>query len=116
MRAEFQWARAPDEIAGGICGDASALLAAAERWRALYAPFVPVDTGRLRDDVRYGVEGSAGVVIHLAPYASAVYNGAAGRFARSGNPLASARWDQAAAAAGRGTELAASIEARYRGQ
>ena len=65
---------------------------AALEWHALYAPYVPMDTGRLLRDVRFG----PGTIEHRAPYARRVYLGEGLNFRRDRHPLAVARWDGAA--------------------
>lgn len=65
---------------------------AAREWHKLYAPYVPMDTGRLLRDVRFG----PGTVEHCAPYARRVYHGEGLDFRRDRHPLAVARWDWAA--------------------
>ena len=65
---------------------------AAREWHKLYAPYVPMDTGRLLRDVRFG----PGTIEHRAPYARRVYHGAGLDFRRDKHPLAVARWDGAA--------------------
>ena len=65
---------------------------AAREWHSLYAPYVPMDTGRLLRDVRFG----PGIIEHRAPYARRVYYGAGLNFRRDRHPLAVARWSRAA--------------------
>ena len=65
---------------------------AAREWHKLYAPYVPMDTGRLLRDVRFG----PGTIEHRAPYARRVYHGAGLEFRRDKHPLAAARGDGAA--------------------
>lgn len=65
---------------------------AAETWYKLYRDYVPHDTGTLYESVRispYQIE-------HIAPYARQVYNHNA-NYRKDKAPMASARWDQAAA-------------------
>ena len=65
---------------------------AAREWHSLYAPYVPMDTGRLLRDVCFG----PGTIEHRAPYARRVYYGAGLNFRRDRHPLAVARWSRAA--------------------
>ena len=65
---------------------------AAREWYKLYTPYVPMDTGRLLRDVRFG----PGTIEHRAPYARRVYHGAGLDFRRDRHPLAAANWDRAA--------------------
>ena len=65
---------------------------AAETWYKLYRDWVPNDTGTLYESVRispYQIE-------HFAPYANAVYSHNR-NYRKDKAPMASARWDQAAA-------------------
>ena len=64
-------------------------LHAAQQWHRLYAPYVPRDTGRLYEDVRF----SPGQIEHLAPYAAYVYGGS---FPANSGGAASRAWDRAA--------------------
>ena len=66
---------------------------AAVEWHRLYAKFVPMDTGALRDTVLY----EPGKVTHYVPYARYIYEGTGLRFRTDKNPLASAHWDKHAA-------------------
>ena len=65
---------------------------AAHELQKIYAPYVPMETGRLLRDVRFG----PGTIEHRAPYARRVYHGAGLDFRRDKHPLAVARWDGAA--------------------
>ena len=64
---------------------------AAVEWHRLYSKYVPMDEGKLRDTVSFGV----GEIEHTQPYARYQYYGNFNH-SNSKNPLASARWDQAA--------------------
>ena len=66
---------------------------AAREWHRLYAPYVPMDTGALLRDVAF----LPGRIHHRVPYARRVYEGGDLAFRRDKHPLASARWDLAAA-------------------
>jgi len=65
---------------------------AAMSWRQLYAPYVPMNTGELYDNVAF----APGEITHLAPYAAAVYSENK-NYRRDKHPLAGAYWDKAAA-------------------
>ena len=84
----------------------------AVEWHRLYTPYVPMDTGRLASDVT--IDSAGGRITHGAPYASRLYNGQGMNFNRDKHPLASARWDQAAAPSELG-KLAAYATGRLNG-
>lgn len=65
---------------------------AAEEWYKLYAPYVPYDTGALCENVVI----TPGEIWHTAEYAPLVYAGGFD-FRRDVHPLATGRWDEAAA-------------------
>lgn len=111
MNVSFKWDKPPAAIANRIISPDVKLFAAAT-WHKLYSPFVPMgDTGQLMSNVAYLMEGSMGVVHHTVPYAHYQYNGQGFNFRQDKHSLASAMWDQAARAAGKGEELAKGIEA-----
>lgn len=64
---------------------------AAQTWHALYAPYVPWDTGALYRQV----EILPGEVRHRVSYAKKVYEGGF-NFRKDVHPLATGRWDEAA--------------------
>lgn len=68
---------------------------AAREWHRLYAPWVPMDTGALLNNVSF----APGQVTHHVPYARRVYGGEGMNFRRDKHPLAAPRWDLAAAKA-----------------
>lgn len=67
---------------------------AAEMWYGLYMPYVPYDTGALC----LNVEISPGEIRHTVSYAQQVYEGDFD-FHKDVHPLATGRWDEAAAQA-----------------
>jgi hypothetical protein len=70
---------------------------AASEWHRLYEPYVPMDTGVLKDTVAIRPKE----IEHTSIYARYQYNGTNFNFRRDKHPKASAKWDQAAA----GTQL-----------
>lgn len=87
------------------------LLFSAATWHRLIDPFTPMDTGTLaHDDVQYLVEGNSGVIHYTSPYAKKVYEGDNTSFRKEKHPLASARWDQAAVAAGKKETLVQDVQ------
>ena len=109
MKMDFKWNGSPEAIAGRILSDDAKLFAAAT-WHKLYYPFVPMDTGNLMSNVTYGAEGNMGTIEHAGPYAAYQYYGSGHNFSRSKHAMASAFWDQAARAAGKGEALAQAIQ------
>ena len=67
---------------------------AASEWHRLYEPYVPMDTGVLKDTVRIRPKE----VEHTVPYAQYIYYGEKLNFRRDMHPKASAKWDLAARA------------------
>jgi len=87
-------------------------LFAAETWRRLYDPFVPMDTGLLaHDSVTVTSQGSTGYIHHKAPYAVFVYRGSRMAFSTTKHALASSGWDVAAHRAGRSSVLVRDVKA-----
>jgi len=109
VKVKFEWKKPVDRIMSDAGIDRSAVLYAAKMWHSLYAPFVPTDTGRLRDNVTYSAEGTKAVIRHNEPYAAEQYTKAKGGGGK--NPLATAYWDKAAEAAGKRAELAGAMRA-----
>jgi len=70
---------------GGVLGE----------WHRLYTPYVPMDTGLLASQVK--IDAAERSIAHTVPYANRQYYGGGLNFKRDRHPLASARWDQAAA-------------------
>jgi hypothetical protein len=66
-----------------------------QEWHRLYTPFVPMDTGQLASSVV--IDAASQTITHTVPYARRQYLGDGHSFRRDRNPLAAARWDQAAA-------------------
>lgn len=79
---------------------------AASEWHRLYEPYVPMDTGVLKDTVTIRPKE----IEHTAPYAHYQYNGTNFNFRKDKHPKASAKWDQAAAAS-QLDKLASSMQA-----
>lgn len=99
----------PKAVAARVVDDRARLFSQ-QALRALASDFVPRDTGNLMSDVQVTPEG----VEYLAPYARRVYYGEGMNFSREKNPLATARWDQAAMAA-RKDQLVAMIQGFFDG-
>jgi hypothetical protein len=66
---------------------------AATEWHRLYEPYVPMQTGMLKDTVSIRPKE----IEHTVIYARYQYNGTGFNFRRDMHPKASAKWDQAAA-------------------
>ena len=66
---------------------------AATEWHRLYEPYVPMQSGMLKDTVAIRPKE----IEHTVPYARYQYNGTGFNFRRDMHPKASAKWDQAAA-------------------
>lgn len=66
---------------------------AATEWHKLYEPYVPMQTGMLKDTVSIRPKE----IEHTVPYARYQYNGTGFHFRRDMHPKASAKWDEAAA-------------------
>ena len=99
----------PKAVAARVA-DERARLFSQQALYSLASDFVPRDTGNLMSSVNITPEG----VEYLAPYARRVYYGDGLNFSREKNPLACARWDQAAMTA-RKEQLAAMIQEFMRG-
>lgn len=99
----------PKAAAARVVDERARLFSQQALW-ALASDFVPRDTGNLMTNVRVTPEG----VEYLAPYAQRVYYGDGMNFSREKNPLATARWDQAAMAA-RKAQLVAMIQGFFDG-
>ena len=65
---------------------------AASEWHRLYSPYVPMDTGALKNTVAIRPKE----VEHTVPYAHRMYEGHF-HFRKDKNPKASRQWDKAAA-------------------
>ncbi len=100
----------PKAVAARVV-DESARLFSQQALYSLASDFVPRDTGNLMCNVSITPEG----VEYLAPYARRVYNGDGMNFSKEKNPLATARWDQAAMAA-RKEQLVAMIQGFINGR
>ena len=109
---EFKWSRTVDQIVDEkVNKKGKTLLFMASTWQRLYDPFVPMDTGLLaHDSVDVYVEDGAGVIHHKAPYAAITYYGTGRNFSREKHQLATARWDEAAKAAGKDKDLIKSVD------
>lgn len=110
-RARFTWNTSAKDVAKRVTGGQPALLAMARLWHGCYRPFVPMRQGGLGGLVEITADDEAGRITHTQPYAQALYNGEKSDFSRDKHPLASAHWDQAAIAAGKGAELAKAVQA-----
>lgn len=107
----FKWNGSVQSIIDKAMNKRETLLFAAQTWHRLIDPFTPMDTGTLaHDDVRCSVEGNSGVIHYTAPYAKKVYEGDNIQFRKEKHPLASARWDQAAIAAGKKETLVNDVQ------
>lgn len=109
VRIEF--GKAIPQIVEDALGGEDTLLYAAMTWHRLYSPFVPMRQGWLDDMAEYGYEGDHGTITHVSPYAHRQYHGEGFNFSKERHPLASAHWDDAAIAAGKGEDLAHDVEA-----
>ena len=69
---------------------------AATEWHRLYRNYIPKDTGALENTVVITSAESEGSITHTQPYAESVYLHNR-RYRKDKHPLATARWDEAAA-------------------
>lgn len=79
---------------------------AATEWHRLYEPYVPMQSGMLKDTVSIRPKE----IEHTVPYARYQYYGTGFNFRRDMHPKASAKWDLAAAPT-QLPKLAASLQA-----
>lgn len=115
QNVDFRWNRSPAEIANRVGLNANTLRFMATDWHRLYDPFVPFRTGTLAHTVRYGVKDTrTATITHIVPYARRMYNGRGLRFSKDAHPLACAKWDQAAQAAGKKAVLVRDVQAYMR--
>lgn len=77
-----------------VMNDRGLWIYAASEWHMLYEPYVPMDTGVLKDTVRIRPKE----VEHTVPYAQYIYYGEKLNFRRDMHPKASTKWDLAARA------------------
>ena len=68
---------------------------AASEWHRLYSPYVPMDTGTLKNTVDIKGESGSGEIEHTVPYARYQYEGHF-NYRKDKNPKASREWDKAA--------------------
>lgn len=116
VKVSFVFNKSPQNIAKRILSPAVKLYAATT-WHKLYYPFIPFgDTGQLSSNVAFSVEGNSGIITHKVVYARRIYFGRSFKFRRDKHALASALFDQAARAAGKGEALAKSVEAFVKSQ
>lgn len=83
----------------------------AREWHRLYDFFTPFQTGALDYIVQYYATETKASVYHKMPYARRLYHGDRFNFSKTHHPLASAYWDRAALAAGKGIALVRSMQA-----
>jgi len=110
----FEWYMTIDRVIRDVGVNKNLMEFAAREWHRLYTPFTPLRKGQLRDNVDYsGTTETKAVIWHKVPYANYQYNGVSkkGNPLRYTSPLASAFWDRAAMAAGKGAALAKSMQA-----
>lgn len=74
MKTQFRWNAPVPSIVKNAMGS-GVLLFAANECKRLMDPYVPADNLVLAQNVRVGVEGDAGVVEYLSPYAHYQYEG-----------------------------------------
>lgn len=77
----------------------------ANEWHKMISPFTPMDTGNLYRNVTI----RPGEIEYNAPYAVHVYNRHR-NYKKDLHPLATERWDAAAAAAGKDRDLIQSMQ------
>jgi len=108
----FEWYMPIDRVIRDVGVNKNLMEFAAREWHKLYTPFVPYKTGMLNSNVRFSATDSTGTIEHMQKeYANKQYNGVGFNFNRTVHPLASAFWDRAAMAAGKGAALAKSMQA-----
>ncbi len=107
----FEWYMPIDRVIRDVGVNKNLMEFAAREWHRLYYPFVPYRAGQLARQVNFFASDSVGVIDHTVGYANKQYNGVGFNFNRTVHPLASAFWDRAAMAAGKGAALAKSMQA-----
>lgn len=108
----FEWYMPIDRVIRDVGVNKNLMEFAAREWHRLYYPFVPYRAGQLARQVQYPpATDTTGFIWHNVPYANKQYNGVGFNFNRAVHPLASAFWDRAAMAAGKGAALAKSMQA-----
>lgn len=112
VNVDFTWLRPVNQIiADNVLKGNATLLFMASTWNRLYDPFVPMDTGMLAHDaVDTFVEYGVGIIHHKVPYAAKMYYGEGLNFSKDKHPLATAKWDDAAVAAGKKDDLIRDVE------
>lgn len=68
----------------------------ASEWHRLYSPYVPMDTGTLKNTVDPRGKSGWAEIEHTAPYAHRMYEGHFNFRRNEGSPKASRQWDKAA--------------------
>lgn len=100
----------PGRVVAQMAKDDQTGLFAASEWRRLINDYVPMDRGNLADNARL----APWEINYLSPYAGPQYRGdikgSPITYSLDKHPLASARWDEAAAPA-QGEKLDQAIEA-----
>lgn len=100
-KVTLEWNKPIKQVADQALNKKATLNFMGSTWRKLYTPFVPRRDGALFDNVNMTIEGDAAINHHTAPYARRMYYGDGFNFSKERHPEASARWDQAAAQAGK---------------
>lgn len=106
----FEWYMPIERVIRDVGVNQKLMEFAAREWHRLYYPFVPYRGGQLARQVAYYATDSTAVIDHTVPYGNRQYNGVGFNFNRAVHPLASAFWDRAAMAAGKGAALARSMQ------
>ena len=107
----FEWYMPIDRVIRDVGVNKNLMDFAAREWHKQYYQFVPYRGGQLVRQVAYYATDSTAIIEHTVPYANKQYNGVGFNFNRTIHPLASAFWDRAAMAAGKGAALAKSMQA-----
>ena len=112
-KVDFKWLKPRTKIIDDkVLHGGKTLLFMASSWNRLYDKFVPMHTGLLsHDSVDTYVENGAGIIHHKASYAREVYNSVGRNFRKEKHKLATARWDEAAKAAGKKQVLIKDVDA-----
>ena len=143
MKVEFKWNKPQQQVAEEVSGGKEGLLFLANEAKRFMDPYVPAENLALSQNVNLYVEGNAGIVHYVSPYAHYQYEGIvygpnypimdgggiAGWYSpshktptgkklnhsRARHPLATSHWDKAMKTA-RGDDLAKAYEKHLKGR
>ena len=107
---DFEWYMPINRVISDVGVNKNLMLFLAREWYRLYFPFTPFREGTLAELVEFIATDAAAAIYHKVPYANYQYTGDGFNFGRAMHPLASAYWDRAALAAGKGEALVRSAQ------